>query len=161
MMPISLSGKAAEISKIISSYKYQDYSFFKSQLMTRFGDEHLKLVYKAETLNKYQKQGKTLEELEAAIGNLYIVSYPETSFVNVIADTAIKQAVLLSGKTSSEVVLEKAKEKIKPSEEKLEEIIIMKKNGNEFSFGWEDPWVAYYTYNLLDRRIKIFKCPIR
>lgn len=78
MMPISLSGKAAEISKIISSYKYQDYSFFKSQLMTRFGDEHLRLVYKAETLNKYQKQGKTLEELEAAIENLYIVSYPET-----------------------------------------------------------------------------------
>lgn len=67
--------------------------------------------------------------------------------MNAIADTDIKQAVLLSGKTSNEVVLERAKEKIKPSEEKLEEIIIMKKNGNEFSFGWEDPWVAYYTYN--------------
>lgn len=63
MLLISLRGKAADIFHSFPDGKYEDYSFIKSKLLARFGDEHLRQVYRSEIMNRCQKQEETLQEL--------------------------------------------------------------------------------------------------
>uniref|UniRef100_A0A2C9M5J8 CCHC-type domain-containing protein n=1 Tax=Biomphalaria glabrata TaxID=6526 RepID=A0A2C9M5J8_BIOGL len=75
----------------------------------RFGDEHMKEVYRVQLKSRQQKPGETLQELMADIERLARLAYPTLTqeilevlitdaFIDGVRDPELKKAIRLSGK---------------------------------------------------------------
>lgn len=110
-LSLALGGKAAELLQSIPNAKMTDYEFMTNQLQARFGDGHMKQLYRAQLRTRTQKVDETLQELESDINRLVQMAYPNGDpeflnelgvemFINGIRDSEVKQALLLTDKKS-------------------------------------------------------------
>lgn len=104
---LALRGKATELLQIVSDQ--QDYEALVRTMELRFGDEHMKEVYRVQLKTRQQKPGETLQELMADIERLARLAYPTLTqeildvlvtdaFIDGVHDPELKKAIRLSGK---------------------------------------------------------------
>jgi hypothetical protein len=76
---VSLRGEAMEVLRAIPEAERQNYQSMVQLLEMRYGDSHLKQVYRTQLKVRKQKFGESLQEYEADILKLVRLAYPTSS----------------------------------------------------------------------------------
>jgi hypothetical protein len=103
-LTLALRGPAAELLQTVPAGKSGDFSSLVAAIDKRFGDSHLKEVFRVQLNNRVQKRGESLQQLQADVERLVHLAYPDAgeeiinqlaveSFVRAISDIHLQRSV--------------------------------------------------------------------
>ncbi|ESO09675.1 hypothetical protein HELRODRAFT_184573 [Helobdella robusta] len=106
---LALRGSAAEVLQTIPAKNHFNYEVLVSALDLRYGEEHMKQIYRSQLRNKTQRSGESIQQLAQDIERLTLLSYPTSdpehrdenaldTFIKALRDSELKQSLLLSDK---------------------------------------------------------------
>ncbi|ESO02231.1 hypothetical protein HELRODRAFT_161475 [Helobdella robusta] len=106
---LALRGSAAEVLWTIPAENHFNYEVLVSALDLRYGEEHMKQIYRFQLRNKTQRSGESIQQLAQDIERLILLSYPTSdpehrdetaldTFIKALRDSELKQSLLLSDK---------------------------------------------------------------
>ncbi|ESO05975.1 hypothetical protein HELRODRAFT_160078 [Helobdella robusta] len=106
---LALRGSAAEVLQTIPAENHFNYEVLVSALDLRYGEEHMKQIYRSQLRNRTQRSGESIQQLAQDIERLTLLSYPTSdpehrdetaldTFIKALRDSELKQSLLLSDK---------------------------------------------------------------
>ncbi|ESO08416.1 hypothetical protein HELRODRAFT_169254 [Helobdella robusta] len=106
---LALRGSAAEVLQTIPAENHFNYEVLVSALDLRYGEEHMKQIYRSQLRNRMQRSGESIQQLAQDIERLTLLSYPTSdpehrdetaldTFIKALRDSELKQSLLLSDK---------------------------------------------------------------
>ncbi|ESN94735.1 hypothetical protein HELRODRAFT_180063 [Helobdella robusta] len=106
---LALRGSAAEVLQTIPAENHFNYEALVSALDLRYGEEHMKQIYRSQLRNRTQRSGESIQQLAQDIERLTLLSYPTSdpehrdetaldTFIKALRDSELKQSLLLSDK---------------------------------------------------------------
>ncbi|ESN94407.1 hypothetical protein HELRODRAFT_164242 [Helobdella robusta] len=106
---LALRGSAAEVLQTIPAENHFNYEVLISALDLRYGEEHMKQIYRSQLRNRTQRSGESIQQLAQDIERLTLLSYPTSdtehrdetaldTFIKALRDSELKQSLLLSDK---------------------------------------------------------------
>ncbi|ESN94169.1 hypothetical protein HELRODRAFT_163955 [Helobdella robusta] len=106
---LALRGSAAEVLQTIPAENHFNYEVLVSALDLRYGEEHMKQIYRSQLRNRTQRSGESIQQLAQDIERLTLLSYPTSdpehrdetaldTFIKALCDSELKQSLLLSDK---------------------------------------------------------------
>ncbi|ESN95064.1 hypothetical protein HELRODRAFT_184476 [Helobdella robusta] len=73
---LALRGSAAEVLQTIPAENHFNYEALVSALDLRYGEEHMKQIYRSQLRNRTQRSGESIQQLAQDIERLTLLSYP-------------------------------------------------------------------------------------
>ncbi|ESO00439.1 hypothetical protein HELRODRAFT_175870 [Helobdella robusta] len=73
---LALRGSAAEVLQTIPAENHFNYEFLVSALDLRYGEEHMRQIYRSQLRNRTQRSGESIQQLAQDIERLTLLSYP-------------------------------------------------------------------------------------
>ncbi|ESN92865.1 hypothetical protein HELRODRAFT_164998 [Helobdella robusta] len=73
---LALRGSAAEVLQTIPAENHFNYEVLVSALDLRYGEEHMKQIYRSQLRNRTQRSGESIQQLAQDIERLTLLSYP-------------------------------------------------------------------------------------
>ncbi|ESO12076.1 hypothetical protein HELRODRAFT_158491 [Helobdella robusta] len=106
---LALRGSAAEVLQTIPAESHFNYEVLVSALDLRYGEEHMKQIYRSQLRNRTQRSGESIQQLAQDIERLTLLSYPTSdpehrdetaldTFIKALRDSELKQSLVLSDK---------------------------------------------------------------
>ncbi|ESO02813.1 hypothetical protein HELRODRAFT_174236 [Helobdella robusta] len=106
---LALRVSAAEVLQTIPAENHFNYEVLVSALDLRYGEEHMKQIYRSQLRNRTQRFGESIQRLAQDIERLTLLSYPTSdpehrdetaldTFIKALRDSELKQSLLLSDK---------------------------------------------------------------
>ncbi|ESN98973.1 hypothetical protein HELRODRAFT_162447 [Helobdella robusta] len=99
----------AEVLQTIPADNHFNYEILVSALDLRYGEEHMKQIYRSQLRNRTQRSGESIQQLAQDIERLTLLSYPTSdpehrdetaldTFIKALHNSELKQSLLLSDK---------------------------------------------------------------
>ncbi|ESO02253.1 hypothetical protein HELRODRAFT_161499 [Helobdella robusta] len=103
------TSSAAEVLRTIPAENHFNNEVLVSALDLRYGEEHMKQIYRSQLRNRTQRSGESIQQLAQDIERLTLLSYPTSdlehrdetaldTFIKALRDLELKQSLLLSDK---------------------------------------------------------------
>ncbi|ESO13022.1 hypothetical protein HELRODRAFT_159619 [Helobdella robusta] len=73
---LALRGSTAEVLQTIPAENHFNYEVLVSALDLRYGEEHMKQIYRSQLRNRTQRSGESIQQLAQDIERLTLLSYP-------------------------------------------------------------------------------------
>ncbi|ESO06010.1 hypothetical protein HELRODRAFT_160117 [Helobdella robusta] len=100
---------SAEVLQTIPAENHFNYEVLVSALDLRYGEEHMKQIYRSQLRNRTQRSGESIQQLAQDIERLTLLLYPTSdpehrdetaldTFIKALRDSELKQSLLLSDK---------------------------------------------------------------
>ncbi|ESO03996.1 hypothetical protein HELRODRAFT_173047 [Helobdella robusta] len=103
------TSNSAEVLQTIPAENHFNYEVPVSALDLRYGEEHMKQIYRFQLRNRTQQSGESIQQLAQDIERLTLLSYPTSdpehrdetaldTFIKALHDSELKQSLFLSDK---------------------------------------------------------------